>query len=324
MYKRFFNLQRNPFEITPDPAFLFPTQRHNEALAALYYGVERRKGFVVMTGEVGTGKTLIVRCLLELLNRQHVTYAYVFNSLLSPEEFLRYIAGDLGIAVKGKTKGELLLDLSTYLVTRYQRKLATVLVVDEAHHLGADVLEEVRLLTNLETADQKLLQILLVGQPELDLKLDSPGLRQLKQRIAWRSHLDPLSREETAGYIHRRLRIAGANSHAPSVFPNETVSAIYRHSRGIPRLINTVCENALINAFAKQAHTVTPAMVEEAAHDLRLGVVNTVVDQQQSSNDEEFRQAVKTLLHVADALYTVRSQGKKIEMPVAAGAELDE
>jgi general secretion pathway protein A len=324
MYKPFFNLQRNPFEITPDPRFLFSTPKHNEALAMLYYGIERRKGFIVMTGEVGTGKTLIVRCLLELLSRQHIAYSYIFNSRLSPEDFLRYIAGDLGIAAKGKTKGELLLDLSSYLVTRYQKKLTTVLVVDEAHHLAADVLEEVRLLTNLETADQKLLQILLVGQPELEIKLDSHGLRQLKQRIALRSHLDPLTREETAGYIQRRLRIAGANSHASSVFSNETISAIYRHSRGIPRLINTVCENALINAYARQVHTVTPSMVEEAAHDLRLGVVSLPAGEPKCGNDEELRNAVRTLLHFADALHVVKSQDKKKEVPVAAGADLDE
>lgn len=314
MYKSFFNLQRNPFEITPDPRFLFPTQRHNEALAALYYGVERRKGFVVLTGEVGTGKTLIVRCLLEFLNRIHATYAYVFNSRLSPEEFLRYTAGDLGIPAKGKTKDELLLDLSTYLVARYQKKLATVLVVDEAHHLSAEVLEEIRLLTNLETADQKLLQILLVGQPELELKLDSPGLRQLKQRIAWRSHLDPLNREETLGYVHRRLCIAGANSHAPSVFPDETVSVIYRHSRGIPRLINTVCENSLIAAYGKQAHIVTPAVVEEAAQDLRLGVVSMVADEQKFTDEEELRQAARTLLRFGDTLHLMRSQEKKVAL----------
>ena len=311
MYKGFFNLKRNPFEITPDPAFLFPTHRHNEALAALYYGVERRKGFVVMTGEVGTGKTLIVRCLLEYLKQLHVTYAYVFNSRLSPEEFLRYIAGDLGIPATGKTKGELLLDLSTYLVARYQKQRTTVLVVDEAHHLSADVLEEIRLLTNLETADQKLLQIVLVGQPELELKLDSPGLRQLKQRIAWRSHLAPLSREETSGYIHRRLRIGGANSHALSLFSDESVSAIYRHSGGVPRLINTVCENALIIAYARQVRIITPAIVEEAAQDLRLEVVSMVADQQRPTDEEELRQAVRTLLHISEVLQT-RLQDKKI------------
>ena len=187
MYKSFYGLTRNPFEITPDPSFLFPTRRHNEALAALYYGVRRHKGFVVMTGEVGTGKTLLVRCLLELLNRRNVAYAYVFNSLLSPLEFLHYVAGDFGLAAAGKNKSELLLELSSFLINRHQQKLTTVLVIDEAHHLAPEVLEEVRLLTNLETAQEKLLQILLVGQPELDEKLDSIELRQLKQRIALRS-----------------------------------------------------------------------------------------------------------------------------------------
>jgi len=324
VYKRFFNLQQNPFEITPDPKFLFATPKHNEALAALYYGVQRRKGFVVMTGEVGTGKTLIVRCLLELLTRVHATYAYVFNSRLSPEEFLRYIAGDFGIPARGKPKGELLLDLSTYLVERYQKKFPAVLVVDEAHHLSGEVLEEIRLLTNLETADQKLLQILLVGQPELELKLDSPDLCQLKQRIAWRSHLDPLSREETFGYIQRRLHIARANAHAPFIFPDETVSVIYRHSRGIPRLINTVCENALIIAYAKQARIVTPAVVDEVAHDLRLGVVSVPVEEQRPREDEELHQAVKTLLHFSETLRLARAPEKKAVVPVTAGGELGE
>ena len=304
---------------------MFPTQRHNEALAALYYGVQRRKGFVVMTGEVGTGKTLVVRCLLELLNRQSVTYAYVFNSRLCPEEFLRYVSGDLGIPGKSKSKSELLLDLSAYLVGRYQRKLTTVLVVDEAHHLATEVLEEIRLLTNLETADQKLLQILLVGQPELDHKLDSVELRQLKQRIAWRSHLDPLTREETAGYIHRRMRIAGANSHAGSIFPPETIEAIHRRAHGIPRLVNTVCENVLINAYAKQLHTVTPSMVEEAAFDLRLGIVSTAADEEKKSGDDELRRALRTLLDVSEALRGARRQQKEtIKMRVVAGAGSDE
>src|SRR5437667_662053 len=256
MYKNFFKLRRNPFEITPDPSFLFPTRRHNEALAALYYGVRRHKGFVVMTGEVGTGKTLLVRCLLQLLQGSNVAYAYLFNSRLSPVEFLQYVTGDFGLPAAGKNKSELLLQLGSFLVGRHQQKLTTVLVVDEAHYLSAEVLEEIRLLTNLETTQEKLLQILLVGQPELDEKLDSPELRQLKQRIALRSHLEPLDNEQTRGYIQRRLQLAGTNSHAAVIFPTETMARVYSHSRGIPRLINTVCENALITAYARQARCV--------------------------------------------------------------------
>ena len=163
MYKAFYNLKRNPFEISPDPSFLFPTRRHNEALAALYYGVRRHKGFVVMTGEVGTGKTLLVRCLLQLLNRNDVSYAYIFNSRLTPLEFLQYVAGDFGLPASGKNKSELLMELSNYLIARHLKKLTTVLVVDEAHHVSAEVLEEIRLLTNLETTQEKLLQILAGG-----------------------------------------------------------------------------------------------------------------------------------------------------------------
>src|SRR5215472_9895647 len=174
MYKAFYQLKRNPFEITPDPSFLFPTERHNEALAALYYGVRRRKGFVVLTGEVGTGKTLLLRCLLQLLTRSNdVAYAYVFNGRLSPVEFLHYIACDFGLPAANKTKSELLHELARFVIQRSQKGFTTVLVVDEAHQLSPAILEEIRLLTNLETANGKLLQILLVGQPELDDRLDS-------------------------------------------------------------------------------------------------------------------------------------------------------
>src|SRR5215470_12101030 len=251
MYKAFYSLKRNPFEITPDPSFLFPTKRHNEALAALYYGVRRRKGFVVLTGEVGTGKTLLLRCLLQLLRQNNdVAYAYVFNGRLSPLEFLQYIVGDLGLPATAKNKSELLLQLANYLISRSHKKLTTVLVVDEAHHVSAEILEEIRLLTNLETTDEKLLQILLVGQPELDEKLDSNELRQLKQRIALRSHLAPLDMSETKGYIERRLQLAGSPNPA-ALFPQETIVSIFRHTRGFPRLINTVCENALIASYAR-------------------------------------------------------------------------
>jgi general secretion pathway protein A len=314
MYKAFFNLKRNPFEITPDPSFLFPTGRHNEALAALYYGVRRHKGFVVLTGEVGTGKTLLLRCLLQLLKQSaDVKYAYVFNGRLTPLEFLQYIAGDLGLPATGKNKSELLLQLAAYVVARGERKLTTVLVVDEAHHLSEEILEEIRLLTNLETAEEKLLQILLVGQPELDDKLDSNDLRQLKQRIAVRSHLASLSVEETRGYIECRLNLAG--SPEPSKpFPIETVQAVHRFSRGTPRLINTVCENALIAAYARQAASVTPEMIETIAIDFRLEVHTAPKKEDKKVEEADLRKAAKTLLE----LYAHLQNEKAHEQELAA------
>jgi general secretion pathway protein A len=298
MYKAFYSLERNPFEITPDPSFLFPTRRHNEALAALYYGVRRHKGFVVLTGEVGTGKTLLLRCLLQSLKQSDdVKYAYVFNGRLSPVEFLQYIAGDLGLPGAGKNKSELLLQLAGYVVSRGEKKLTTLLVVDEAHHLSTDILEEIRLLTNLETADEKLLQILLVGQPELDAKLDSVELRQLKQRIALRSHLASLDLNETKGYIKRRLELAGSPD-ASKLFPQETVAAVHRHSRGTPRLINTICENALIAAYARQAVSVTPDIIEAIAIDFRLGVQTRPVQRKKTSDEVDLRKAAKTMLEL--------------------------
>jgi len=322
MYRRFFNLQRNPFEITPDPSFLYPTQRHNEAFAALYYGVRRRKGFVVLTGEVGTGKTLLVRSLLRVLKSADIAYAYVFNSRLSELEFLQYTAGDFGLAAAGKSKSELLLSLSNFLIARHQKRLTTVLVVDEAHHLSPAVLEEIRLLTNLETADEKLLQILLVGQPELDQKLDSVDLRQLKQRIAFRSHLKPLNEEETSGYVQRRLQLAGASADAAPIFPKETISEIFRHSHGIPRLINTVCENALITAYARQVRQVTPDIIKGVAQDFRLGVVHTARAEKSVADEKsELWDAVQTLLRLHDYLQgAVRPQDRALPLTILPGA----
>jgi general secretion pathway protein A len=298
MYKSFFNLTRNPFEITPDPSFLFPTKKHNEALAALYYGVRRHKGFVVLTGEVGTGKTLLLRCLLQLFKgSKDVAYAYVFNGRLSSAEFLQYIVGDFGLPASNKNKSELLLQLFSYVIERNRKGLTTVLVVDEAHQLSTGILEEIRLLTNLETAEAKLLQILLVGQPELDEKLDSMELRQLKQRISFRARLMQLDLNETKGYIERRLQQAGANSEASAIFPTQTIAAIYRYSTGIPRLINTVCENALIAAYARKMYSVTPEMIEEIAADFRLGVQpSSSVGRAKSVDEDDVQKVVKTLL----------------------------
>lgn len=271
MYKAFFHLSRNPFDLTPDPNCFVPTPRHNEALAALYYGVRRHKGFVVVTGEVGTGKTLLLRCLLRLLeNSKDIAYAYLFNSRLSPTDFLQYVVADFGLPSSGKSKCDLLLDLSKFLVTRGTKQMTTVLVVDEAHDLPVDTLEELRLLSNLETTEDKLLQIILVGQPELDKKLDSVELRQLKQRIALRTQLGALTAKQTQEYIDQRLRIAGADLNAHPLFSPQAVAAIYTYSRGYPRLINILCENALISAYAKEIATVTARIIEDVAVEFRL------------------------------------------------------
>jgi general secretion pathway protein A len=292
MYKNFYKLQRNPFEITPDPSFLFPTARHNEALASLYYGVTAHRGFVVLTGEVGTGKTLILRSLLELLQRRNVAFALIFNPSLSPLEFMRYIAGDFGLPVAGKAKDELIHVLNDFLLQRHQKGLTSLLVVDEAHHLSPEVLEEIRLLTNLETSQQKLLQIVLAGQPELDQKLDSHELRQLKQRIALRCHLDALSLKEATEYMGRRLQVSGAPA-TVEIFSEPAVEAVFRHSRGIPRLVNTICENALLAGYAKQAATITPEIIDDVARDLRLGVSTVEPKNSDAKNHEPKNHGLK-------------------------------
>ncbi len=325
MYKAFFNLTRNPFDLTPDPRCFVSTRRHDEALAALYYGVRWHKGFVVVTGEVGTGKTLLLRCLLRLLKESRdVAYAYLFNSRLSPTEFLQYILSDFGLPASGRNKGELLLDLGQFLMSRGSKKLTTVLIVDEAHHLSDEILEEVRLLSNLETTDDKLLQIVLVGQPELDDKLDSLGLRQLKQRIALRAQLLPLDSEEMREYIEQRLHIAGFDPQRKVIFPAETIAAIYRHSSGLPRLINTICENALIAAYARQTPTVSPEIIEGVAREFRLGVVNAGECEKAGGSDIDVQKATSVLLDLFAALRRPAHSEADVDVAVALEASRDE
>jgi general secretion pathway protein A len=323
MYKSFFHLVRNPFDLTPDPHCFVSTRRHNEALATLYYGVRWHKGFVVVTGEVGTGKTLLLRCLLRLLKEsKDIAYAYVFNGRLSPTEFLQYILCDLGLQVSGKNKSELLLDLGQFLVSRGSKKLTTVLIIDEAHLLSEDILEEIRLLSNLETPDDKLLQIVLVGQPELDDKLDSLGLRQLKQRIALRAQLAPLDIRETGEYIEKRLQIAGADLHGAAIFPEETAATVYQHSHGLPRLINTICENALIAAYARQCRSVTPEIVNDVAREFRLDVTPSRSDEEiERMSAIDLQHAASTMLDLVTSLRkpTVKSPSSESAVVTAQG-----
>lgn len=267
MYNAFFGLKRDAFEVSPDPYFVYATPFHVEAFASLYYGIRSRKGFMVLTGEVGTGKTLVLRCLVDQLDKLRVQYVYLFNPLLSAQEFLRYTIADLKLRVSTGGKDEILFRLYAYLAERHRIGQTTVLIVDEAHLLSLEVLEEIRLLGNLENQRSKLLQIALVGQPELATRLDSPELRQLKQRIALRCQLQPLNLEQTGEYIKWRLARAGADGKAP-IFRPEAIADIYEHSQGYPRLINTICENVLILACGAETHNITPELVIDACKDL--------------------------------------------------------
>jgi general secretion pathway protein A len=285
MYEKFYGLTCSPFALTPDPRFFFPTPSHNEALAILSYAVLRRKGFVVVTGEVGTGKTLLLRYLLEFIGRNNVAFAFVYNPRLSVPEFLSHVLADLRLSLAGRTKGEMLSYLNDYLLMRSRRGATTALIVDEAHLLNWELMEEIRLLTNLETTKHKLLQMVLVGQPELDQKLDSPELRQLKQRVSLRYQLEPLAFEQSRGYIRRRLELAGANSHATTMFPADTIAVIYEYSRGIPRIINNLCENSLLCGYEKQTKVITVEIVREVASDLRLNQVAVTSGEDQQKGD---------------------------------------
>jgi len=250
MYKKFFGLRENPFNVNPDPRFLFSTRHTEEAFAVLTYGIQSRKGFVTLTGEVGTGKTTLLNKLLDWLHENSLATAFVFNSRLNVTQFLDFMMADFGIPCDTRMKSQVLIRLNQWLLERYRAGETAVLVVDEAQNLSPQVLEEIRLLTNLETATEKLLQIVLSGQPELEQKLNQPGLRQLRQRITLRCRTYPLTLEETTGYIQERLRIAGGDG--TTIFTPESIEAMHRYARGIPRVVNLLCEHALISAFVDQ------------------------------------------------------------------------
>src|SRR6476660_2535745 len=268
MYNAFFGFTESPFNLSPDPAFFFRSEQHEEALANLVYGVQARKGFIVLAGEVGTGKTTMLECLRDYLESQYIEFAFLFNSRVNCEQFFEMIAYDLNLPCARTSKTEVLFALNTLLVEQAQEGKTVVLIVDEAHNLEWEVLEEIRLLGNLENRHGKLLQIILAGQPELDRKLDASNLRQLKQRIVLRCTLDPLSPDEVIAYIETRLARAGMPNQ--TVFPLDVLDEVYVRSRGIPRLINLICDNLLITAFAMEQRTATLEMLDEVSRDLRI------------------------------------------------------
>src|ERR1700688_368309 len=259
MYNKFFGLKEQPFNVNPDPRYLYQTRHIQEALACLIYGIQTRKGFVLLTGEVGTGKTTVLNKLLEWSRQEHISTAFMFNPRLSEVEFFDFMLADFGIPSDSTLKSRTLMKLNQWLLEQHQRGSRAILVVDEAQNLSADMLEEIRLLTNLETSTEKLLQIVLAGQPELEQKLNQPQLRQLRQRITLRAKTRQLTLEETRGHIQERMRIAGAEN--PDIFSPEAVAAVHRYARGIPRVTNLLCEHSLVSAFVDQKNPIPAEIV---------------------------------------------------------------
>src|SRR6201997_225919 len=243
MYNAFFGVSESPFNLSPDPAFLYRSEQHEEALANLIYGVQSRKGFIVLTGEVGTGKTTMLECLRDFLESQYIEFAFLFNSRINTDQFFEMIAYDLDLPCVRTSKTEVLYALNQLLVEQAQDGRTVVLIVDEAHNLEWEVLEEIRLLGNLENRGGKLLQIILAGQPEFDRKIDAPNLRQLKQRIVLRCNLQPFTLRDAVEYMQSRLEKAGMPNQ--TVFPDELVADIHLRAQGTPRLINAICDNLL-------------------------------------------------------------------------------
>ncbi len=293
MYKQFFGLRASPFSVSPDPRYLFLTPAAREALACLSYGIQTRKGFILLTGEVGTGKTTLLNKLLEWLRTQRISTAFVFNPRLNVSEFFDFMMADFGIPCDGSGKGHMLMRLNQWLLDRYRTGETAALIIDEAQNLSVELLEEIRLLTNLETSTEKLLQIVLSGQPELEQKLREPQLRQFRQRITLRCRTHPLSAAETGAYIAQRLRFAGANG--DPIFSEEAVEAIFKYAQGIPRVTNLLCEHALINAFVDQKKPVTADLVDDIAREFELHDLPPVasMDMRSSGENVTMLEAVK-------------------------------
>ena len=298
MYQRFFRLRESPFNVNPDPRYLFLTGQMQEALAGLIYGIQNRKGFILLTGEVGTGKTTLINRLLDWLRGQRVATAYIFNSRLDVSNLFDFVMADFEIPCESREKSQVLLRLNQWLLERYRAGETAVLIVDESQNLSSDVLEEIRLLTNLETSTEKLLQIVLAGQPELEEKLKMPSLRQLRQRITLRCRTAPLSLEETFGYVAERLRIAGANGEP--IFSKEAIQTVHLYSQGIPRVVNLLCEHSMINAYVDGLRPIPAHMVEEVAREFQLDEIAPIVSGALSSATQTTN--TQTLLENLDEL----------------------
>ncbi len=274
MYKSFFGLRDNPFNVNPDPRFLVFTQQIEETLTSLMYGIQTRKGFVTLTGEVGTGKTTIINRLMDWLHLRRAHTAFLFNSRMNTNQLFDFILAEFEISCPSPSKSQQLMRLNQWLLDRYRAGETVVLIIDEAQNLTFPVLEEIRLLTNLETSTEKLVQIVLSGQQELEEKLKLPQLRQLRQRIMLKCKTQPLNNEQTHSYVLERLKTAGAGPEP--IFSSQALNTVYLYSLGIPRVINLLCEHALVNAFVEQQRPIQPGIVEEVAREFELDQVEPI------------------------------------------------
>ena len=304
MYKSFYGLKDNPFNVNPDPRFLYFTKEIEEAFSGLKYGIQNRKVFITLTGEVGTGKTTLVNRLLDWLHEERVRTAFLFNSRMNSSQLFDFILAEFGISCESRSKSQLLMKLNGFLLDRFRAGETTVLIVDEAQNLTYPVLEEIRLLTNLETSTEKLLQIVLSGQPELEEKLKLPQLRQLRQRIMLRCKTSALSKEQTHDYIVERLRIAGADG--PVIFSADAVAMVHKYSVGIPRVINLLCEHSLINAYVEQQRPISAKIVEEVAKEFEFDQVAPTASPQSMKLDADVYNSESFIQNLGDALSKFR------------------
>jgi len=305
MYKSFYDLKENPFNVNPDPRFLYLTKEIEEALTGLMYGIQTRKGFITLIGEVGTGKTTLVNRLLDWLHHhRNARTAFLFNSRMNSNHLFDFILAEFDIPCESKSKSQQLLKLNHWLLERYRLGESAVLIIDEAQNLTYPVLEEIRLLTNLETSTEKLLQIVLSGQPELGEKLKLPQLRQLRQRIMLRCRTAPLSQQQTQEYIAERLRIAGASGEP--IFSPKAIETIYVYSLGIPRVVNLLCEHSLVNAFVDHKRPIQPKTVEEVAHEFQLDEVEPIAPPGGTKVDTDVYNSEVFLQNLGEALSRFR------------------
>jgi len=306
MYKNFFGLRENPFNVSPDPKYLFLTEQIEETLSSLMYGIQTKKGIITLTGEVGTGKTTLINRLLDWLSGQAAKTAFLFNSRMNSAQLFDFVLAEFNIPCESRSKSQQLMKLNQWLMERYRAGETAILILDEAQNLTFPVLEEIRLLTNLETSTEKLLQIVLSGQPELEEKVNLPQLRQLRQRVMIRCKTAPLTKEQTHSYILERLKIAGSTSNQQPIFSPAAMDTVHLFSLGIPRVVNLLCEHALINAYVEKQRPIQPKIIEGIAREFQLDEVEPIASPESFRTSEELYNSEAFIQNLGEALSRFR------------------